>query len=109
MSIKLSRQHLKQVFFTELANLPPPNLISQHEANRQPSKQMEEEFALDLTDHMKNSMAGEHRHWKSIWSWIPEWAKIMRPHPIYKASSDGYKYVSTYSFNRSCLIIPTTE
>jgi hypothetical protein len=89
-SIKLSRKNLKQMFFTELAALPPPAHMLQPKATSRPAP-TQEESVFEMTEQMLGSIASEFRHWKSIWTWIPEWARIMQLDSVYKASSDGYK------------------
>jgi hypothetical protein len=83
------------MFFTELAALPPPAHMLQPKATSRPAP-TQEESVFEMTEQMLGSIASEFRHWKSIWTWIPEWARIMQLDSVYKASSDGYNLRTLY-------------
>ena len=34
--------------------------------------------------------------WFTVWDWLPEWVICKEPQCVFRASRDGYKYVSTW-------------
>ena len=92
LALSVTRNNLKQLWFAELAKLPPP-LPRGGEASKPPppSGLLQPVVTLAVTPAMLSGLVGDEGVWQQLWAWLPEWSQIKHPRRVFRATSNGYK------------------
>ena len=93
LTLNISRSSLRQLWFSELAKLPPPPPRAQGGDSRQPQAPsvLRQAAMVTVTPTMLGSLVGDEGAWQRLWAWLPEWSQIKYPKMVFKATNNGYK------------------
>lgn len=98
LTLSASRSGLKQLWFSELAKLPPPPPRVGGGATNPPHTSegiLQQAVTLVVTPAMLNGLVREEGAWQQLWAWLPEWSQIKYPKMVFRATSNGYKSVTS--------------
>ena len=94
LTLSVTRSSLKQLWFSELAKLPPPTPRAGRASNAPPSSgALQPAVSLAVSPAMLSCLVGGEGAWQQLWAWLPEWSQIKHPNMVFRATSNGYKSV----------------
>ena len=94
LTLSVTRSSLKQLWFSELAKLPPPTPRAGRASNAPPSSgALQPAVTLTVSPAMLSCLVGDEGAWRQLWAWLPEWSQIKHPNMVFRATSNGYKSV----------------